>query len=84
MALNVSPLYKHLYEIIRSKNVDSNARATKPSATSISNKNINREAKKSGYESTQNMAQHKFDQNKDHNQQHYREVKERLKKLDIL
>ena len=84
MALNVSPIYQHLYKILKNKNVDSNIQMTKASAASISNKKLNTDADKLGHDLSQNMAHQDFDLRKEANQEHYREVKERLKKLDVV
>jgi len=84
MAFNVSPIYQHLYEILKTKNVDSNAQTTKAAAASISNKKMDTDTEKMGYELSQNMAQQNFDLRKESNQENYREIKERLKKLDVV
>ena len=84
MALNVNPIYQHLYEILKTKNVDSNAQTTKAAAASISNKKMDTDSEKLSYDLSQNMAQQNFDLRKENGQEHYREIKERLKKLDVV
>ena len=56
-----SPIYQHLYEILKTKNVDANTQTTKAAAASVSNKKMDTDKEKPGYDLSQNMAQQNFD-----------------------
>ena len=83
MALNVNPIYQHLYKILKTKSPDGNAKAAKAGATSISNQKMTTDEQNPSFNINQNLEQKKFDDERRNKNQQEIEVQERLKKLDI-
>lgn len=84
MALNVAPIYKHLHEILRHSSSSRSFRASKASATTISNKKLTTDEKSFTHVKEETLSQQSYNKKKESGQQRNRELKERLQKLDIV
>jgi hypothetical protein len=84
MALNVSPIYRHLQEILKAKPSETSPKTTKTGASGISNQKLSKDSDSLSYDINKKFKQQDFDLKKDKHEQRHREMKERLKKLDVI